>query len=177
MRGNWRGGGFPCTLRRKDCRLDATAPDLASALAVRDHARWQQPGHGPANGGRPSLSPDVLSAAAALCYMQVYNSLVSSYFGYADGSSWSTSAIEQAHNSSEWKSLSIEMTMAKRATSAHYIETTLYKQLRNQTAPLLRVNLVGIFSTRAGPGTGSYRAGTTDSMFSSPAKARALSWR
>ena len=109
-----------------------------------------------------------------VCYMQVYNSLVSSYFGYADGSSWSTSAIEQAHNSSEWKSLSIEMTMAKRATSAHYIETTLYKQLRNQTAPLLRVNLVGIFSTRAGPGTGSYRAGTTDSMFSSPAKARAL---
>ena len=118
------------------------------------------------------------------CYLQLYRSAVSQYFGYSDGTSWDPSAIENNTEAvradfREWKEISITVSMSKLATSARYIEANLFKRLRNETAPFLRVLVPVAAGTRlhytgaSGPSVSVAPALSTADMALEPTVGRA----
>ena len=139
----------------------------------------------PPNGGQNQLGTGQLMLSVLrlhllcrrlkrICYIQPYRSAASQYFGYADGSSWDVNTIEAIHNkNNSWRERIVVVSLAKSMVNAWYIETTLYHMLRNETAPLLRLHLAGVFSTRI-PGSSSYPTGTTVAVHSSPKNALKL---
>lgn len=104
------------------------------------------------------------------CHLQLYSSGAAKYFGYADGSSWDVKAVEDRRNLSHWKNISISVSQAKMAVSGRYVEANLYKRLRNETHPFLRVQLMAVLKSRM---PSQSTLGATGTLHSSPEVAKA----
>lgn len=119
--------------------------------------------HHPEAGGASILGTgQVLSIAMRLhamclklqrwCYLKLYYTKLEKYFGFADGTSWDPARVTEVHpeakNESIWTRRMLNPKIHVTLKHTRYIESPLYKQLVNETAPYVHLSLFAIFFTR-----------------------------